>query len=103
MIGYACKVRADADCSTIAIIDGKLSNPDRLTPPNRPLYALKKTLQNCVFGYGLIVVSDKQQGKMMRYLLPRIREFVWLRSRFPRRYECEDVIEEMEGMEEAPQ
>ena len=103
MIGYTCKLREDADCSTITIIDGKPPNPDRLTPPNRPLYALKKALQNRVFGYGLITVSDKQQGKMMRDLLPRIREFVWLRSRFPRRYERENVIEEMENMEEAPQ
>jgi len=84
VIGYTCKARTDADYSTITIIDGKLPNPDRLTPPNRSLYALKKTLQNCVSGYGLIVVGDKQQGKMMRYLFPRIREFVWLWSRFPR-------------------
>ena len=96
-------MKADADCSTITIIDSKLPNPDRPTPPNRPLYALKKTLQYRVFGYGLIAVSDKQQGEVMRYLLPRIREFVWMGSRFPRRYERESMVEEMEDVEETPQ
>ena len=77
--------------------------PDRPTPPSRSLYALEKTLQNRVPGCRLIVFRDKQQGEMARDLLPRIREFVWLRLGFPRRYEGEDVVEEMEEMEKTPE
>ena len=36
--------KADANCSTVTIIDGELPYPDCPTPPDRPLYALKKTL-----------------------------------------------------------
>ena len=93
----------DANWSTITIIDSKLPYPDRPTPPGRPLDALEKALQNRVPGCRFTVLRDKQQGKMTRDLFPRIREFVWLRLRFPRRYEGEDVVEEMEEMEKTPE
>jgi len=103
IISYACEGRADDNWSTITIIDSKPPYPNRPTPPSRPLYALEKTLQNRVPRCRFIVFRDKQQGKMTRDLFPRIREFVWLRLRFPRRYEGEDVVEEMEEMEETPE
>lgn len=76
VIGYACEIMADANCGTVTIVDSKLPYPDCPTPPNRPLYALKQTLQNRVWRCRFIAVRNEQQGKMARGLFPRIRELV---------------------------
>jgi len=58
---------------SITILEGKLPCPNRPTPPDHPLYALEKTLQNRISQCRFIVVRAKQQSKITRGLLSRIR------------------------------
>lgn len=102
-VNSACEAGANANWSTVTIIDSQFSYPNRPTPANNSLRGFKITLQDRICGCGLITFRDEQQGKVTRGLIPRIREFVRVLLRLPRGYEGKDVVKEMEDAEEAPQ
>ena len=74
-VGCVCKAGANANHSTITIIDGVLPYPNRPPPAaSHPLYVLSKAPPNCFSGCRSVVVrrETERDGEIFA---SRVREF----------------------------
>ena len=73
-VGCVCKAGANANYSTITIIDGVLPYPNRPPPASHPLYVLNKAPPNCFSGCRSVVVrrETERDGEIFA---SRVREF----------------------------